>query len=84
MVVDQIHLRVFAVAEDGLFYFVPPDTAGMVALRHLDVSRGKTRDVARIQATLWLGLTVSPDRKTILFTQYKQTNDDLVLIENFR
>jgi Tol biopolymer transport system component len=83
-VVDQIYSRFFALAEDGLYYFAPPDAAGVFALRHLDVSRGKTRDVAPIDATPYLGLTVSPDRKTILCTLMKQRNDDLILIENFR
>jgi len=84
VVVDQIHERVFAVVEDGLYYFAPPDAAGLLAVRHLDVSRGETRDVALIAARLWLGLTVSPDRKTVLFTQYKRADDDLILIESFR
>jgi hypothetical protein len=30
------------------------------------------------------GLTVSPDRKTVLFTVDKPINSDLMLIEKFR
>lgn len=33
---------------------------------------------------LYYGLTVSPDRRTILFAGYKQLDYDLFLIENFR
>lgn len=83
-IVDQVHSRFFAVAEDGVYYFTPPDAAGGFALRHLEVSRRRTRELVRLDSEPWLGLTVSPDRRTVLFTQLKQTNDDLFLIENFR
>ena len=85
-VVDEILGRSFAVAEDGLYFFARTDIPGVTSLRFLDVARGRSRQVARLDVMVapGLGLTVSPDRKTILFTAFKPNNADLMLIENFR
>jgi hypothetical protein len=58
----------------------------VTSLRFLDVGHERSREVARLDMTVapGLGLTVSPDRKTILFTAFKPNNADLFLIENFR
>jgi eukaryotic-like serine/threonine-protein kinase len=85
-VVDEILGLTFAVVEDGLYYFARAEVAGVTSLQFLDVAHGKSRQVARLDVPVapGLGLTVSPDRKTILFTAFKPNNADLFLIENFR
>jgi hypothetical protein len=85
-VVDEILGRSFAVAEGGLYYFARTDVAGVTSLRFLDGARGRRSEVARLDVLVapGLGLTVSPDRKTILFTAFKPNNADLFLIEDFR
>jgi Tol biopolymer transport system component/serine/threonine protein kinase len=85
-VVEEILGRTFAVAEHGLYYFARTEAAGVTSLRFLDVARGRSREVARLDVPVapGAGLTVSPDRKTILFTAFKPNNADLMLIENFR
>jgi serine/threonine protein kinase len=85
-VVEEILGRTFAVAEDGIYYFARTDRAGVGSLRFLDFARARSREVARLDVPVapGLGLTVSPDRKTILFTAFKPQNVDLMLIENFR
>jgi hypothetical protein len=40
--------------------------------------------LARIKATPFYRLTVSPDRRTILFGASRPGNCDLMLVENFR
>jgi len=40
--------------------------------------------VAGIEGRLYLGLAVSPDRKTFLFSKNSDAGADLMLIENFR
>jgi serine/threonine protein kinase/Tol biopolymer transport system component len=85
-VVDAILGSTFAVTENGLYYFARTDVPGVTSLRFLDVGHERSREVARLDMTVapGLGLTVSPDRKTILFTAFKPNNADLFLIENFR
>jgi hypothetical protein len=45
---------------------------------------GRSRALTAIEGSVYLGLAVSPDRKTALFSVQKPINRDLMLIENFR
>ena len=84
-IVDEVLGRTFAVVEDGVYYFARTEAAGVTAIRFLDVARGASREVARLDALVApiFGLSVSPDRKRFLFTASKPDNVDLYLIENF-
>jgi hypothetical protein len=42
------------------------------------------RDLANIKKLFALGLTVSPDERSILYTQIDQSGSDIFLVENFR
>ena len=57
---------------------------GTHLLRFYDFASGRSRVLTVIDGSLNVGLTVSPDRKTVLFTAVKPINRDLMLIENFR
>ena len=85
-VVPEILGRTFAVVEDGLYYFGRTEAASVTALCFLDAARGRAREIARLELPVatGVGLTVSPDRKTFLFTAWKPDNADLMMIENFR
>jgi Tol biopolymer transport system component/predicted Ser/Thr protein kinase len=85
-VVDEVLGRTFAVVENGLYYFARTEAAAVTAIRFLDVARARSREVARLDLLVApaFGLSVSPDRRTILFTASKPDNADLYLIENFR
>ena len=45
---------------------------------------GRSRALTAIEGSVYLGLAVSPDRKTVLFTVAEPLNRDLMLVENFR
>lgn len=74
----------YVVTEDGI-YFIPaagPDRRSAVRFRKL--ATGKTETLAELdKVTMW-GMTVSPDRRTILYTQMDHRSDDLMLVDNFR
>jgi Tol biopolymer transport system component len=82
--VDAIWGRTFAVTEDGLYYFADTDREGVFSLRHLAVPQGRTREVIEVHVVPSLGISVSPDHRTILFAAHTTMNDDLMMIENFR
>ena len=73
--------------EDGIYYVARPDQKLPFAfeLRFLNLATAKHETLSRFEARFGLGLTVSPDRKTILYSGTRPSaGDDLMLIRNFR
>jgi len=75
----------WAVLENGLV-FVP--TRNKFSLQFLNFATGKIRLLGKVDRPLTLflygGLAVSPDGRSILYTQYEQGGSELMLVENFR
>ncbi len=82
-VVEAVAGRGFDVLRDRIYYItaIGPRTA---EIRFHELATGRSRIVSTIEARPGLGLSVSPDRKIILFTQFVSGGTDLMLIENFR
>jgi len=78
-VLDSIIHTDFAIAGRGI-YFKGSD---LRSIHFFSFATGKTKLVASIDET-FLGQGVSPDEKSILYTQYDQLGADLMLVENFR
>jgi Tol biopolymer transport system component len=76
--------RNFSVTTDGIYYISRPRSDGRYELCILDLSTSKTRVLSVLDGPIQQGLTVSPDRKAILYTRQKDPQSDLMLIENFR
>jgi hypothetical protein len=79
----------FAVDPQGVFHLDcrPPEDplASRVALRHWDAETGRDRHVATLEVGSMgmLGLSVSPDGRSVLYTNGTLASD-LMMIENFR
>lgn len=72
----------FAIFSDGIYYISKsPSDHGFPLL--FKAPGGETRELARVPSPFW-GLTVSPDRKTILYASQKPGDSNLMMIENFR
>ena len=74
----------WAVVENGIYYL---DTTTKAGIAFFDISTHRiTRlfDLENRPARQNLGLTVSPDKKTILYTQLAASSSDILLLENFR
>jgi Tol biopolymer transport system component len=83
-VLDHVGLsRDFAVFEDGIYYAGRFEN-GQTPLLFFQFSTGRSRLLTRIEGDLYYGLSVSPDRKTVLFSKSVASGRDLMLIENFR
>jgi len=80
---DRVFQRGFAVFPDG-FYYLHQRGVNSYEIRFHEFAGGVTRVVGEIEGAIGLGLTVSPDRKTFLFSKYSDAGADLMLIENFR
>ena len=82
-IVDQVVERAFQVFEDGVYYLAQP--TGQRELRFRRFADGRERVIGTVKGGM-LGqyLSVSPDRKSFLFTHSPQVGADLMLMENFR
>jgi|GEM_PF-579240 len=73
----------YAVAEHGIYFFRNSDKKGQVDVCFLPLMTGGVRKVLTIERSSVAELAVSPDGRTILYTQADQTGSDLMLVENF-
>jgi Tol biopolymer transport system component len=91
VVQGPISARGFAIFPDGVYYLtVQGRNADIRAhdfasseIRFHEFASGRNRIVAKIEGQLSRGFTVSPDRKTFLFSK-TTTVSDLMMIEHFQ
>jgi Tol biopolymer transport system component len=82
-ILERVSSRGFVVFEDGIYYLVRTGQRNY-EIRFYVFATGHSRMVSAFEGRLNLGLSVSPDRKTFLFTWVVSSGSDLMLIENFR
>ena len=81
-VVEGVAHRGFALTRDGVYYLrTEPDGE---AIRHLRFATGEDRQVARLAKRAYLGLSVSPDGRYLIYSQIDQQGSDLMLVDRFR
>jgi Tol biopolymer transport system component/predicted Ser/Thr protein kinase len=77
----------FFPVDGGIYYIRQPDRANRYALevRYFDLKTKEDRLLNAFESQEGNGLSVSPDRKTVLYSGVRMTaGDDLMLIEPFR
>jgi len=80
--------QAFAVARKGI-YFVSPHFDGSSTIDFHSFESGKVTTIATIRSTATVfvagwGMSVSPDERDLLYTQFDQSSSNLMLVENFR
>ena len=84
-VLESVHPQAgWAVKQEGIYFFIPPDDKGSSDLCLLEFSGGKTQKIFRIDRRPIGKPEVSPDGRTILYSQLDDFGSDLMLVENFR
>jgi len=80
----------WAVAADAVYFIVesttpdhPRRTTVFSTLRRYKFATGEVKDVAELEKPS-LGLSVSPDGKSVLYAQFDQRGSDIMLAEGFR
>jgi Tol biopolymer transport system component len=81
-VVDSV--REWAVGSKALYYFTPPDERGNSELRAYEFADRHSRKILTIAAGIYYGMALSPDGRTLLYSQIDEAGSDLMLVENFR
>ena len=80
----------WSVQEDGIYYVVRETLAdGSIAnrLRFFDFARARSSDSGTLDGTLelWVGgLTVSPDRRTIVYSKLAYQASEVIVLDHFR
>ena len=83
-VLPSVVMRSFVVFEDGIYFIPRPTPEGQLAVHHLAFSTGTVTPVLAVTGPVNYGLTVSPDRRQIAFTQTDGAGRDLMLVEGFQ
>ncbi len=68
--------------DEGIYFIASPRRRTPIQFFGFEVGAVKT--IARIDQRPQMGLTVSPDGRSILYTQYDRAGSELILVENFR
>ena len=66
----------------GIYFFTEADEKGYADLNLYEFARGKTRNIRTMERPVDY-FAVSPDGRTILYTQLDEEASDLMLVENF-
>jgi eukaryotic-like serine/threonine-protein kinase len=82
-VLASVDQRAFAVVDEGIYFISKSSSSSDYLIQFYSFAGGKIKPVATIQKPVSFGLTVSPDRRWILYTQEDQLGSDLMLVENF-
>jgi Tol biopolymer transport system component len=84
-VLDSVHPHgKWAVGIEGIYFFAPADEQRHTEMRLYEFATGKTRKILTIESALDQHIAISPDGRTILYTQIDEGGSDLMLVENFR
>ena len=84
-ILDSVHPDGrWTLGREGVYFFAPPDKQGHSDIRLYEFSTGKIRKILTIEQGIDEQIAVSPDGRTILYTQLDEAGSDLMLVENFR
>ena len=84
LVLPSVVSRAFSVVKDGIYFIPLPGDHGRSSIQFLSFVTGKVKTVAQIPEPPTEGLSVSPDGRSLLFSQLDELGSDLMLVENFR
>ena len=74
----------WTVGSDGIYFFVRPDENGYSDLSFYEFATGEIRRILAVERPVTFRIDVSPDGRTILYSQADEAGSDLMLVENFR
>ena len=88
-VLESVHTPNFSVTPQGIYFIQAPGTdepGWSFLIRFFDFATGRATTIHSLPSGVRAaqGLTVSPDGRSILYTQVDQSQSDLMLVENFR
>jgi Tol biopolymer transport system component len=82
-VLPSVARRSFCLVNEGIYFIPEPGADRKSSIQFLTFATGKVKTVAPILGRP-IGLSVSPDGRSLLFSQVDEEGSDLMLVENFR
>jgi Tol biopolymer transport system component/DNA-binding winged helix-turn-helix (wHTH) protein len=73
-----------AVAPNGVYYLTAPSAAGITTLNFLPEGESAGRPILTISKPVHNAISLSPDFRTLIFTQNEQVQADLIFVSRFR
>ena len=83
-VLPSVYERAFCLVNEGIYFIPAPGTDGKSSIQFLSFATGKVKTVAPMSGPPIQGLSVSPDGRSLLFSQIDEEGSDLMLVENFK
>jgi Tol biopolymer transport system component len=80
-VLDSVHT--WTLGPDGIYFFTSLDKQAHRDLRLCEFATGNIKQILMTERE-GVSVAVSPDGRTILYTQFDEVGSDLMLVENFR
>jgi Tol biopolymer transport system component/DNA-binding winged helix-turn-helix (wHTH) protein len=75
----------WAVGKDGIFFLAPAADAGAPPeIQFLESKTGRVWHIARLAKPSFYGFTVSPDERSLVYSQFDRTERSILLAKNFR
>jgi Tol biopolymer transport system component len=81
---DSVVPSAFCVAKKRLYFIEGKVDHYGENLKYLDLTSGRVFMIAPIHHPVYIGLTVSPDGRTLLYTQIDLVNSDLMMLDEFQ
>jgi Tol biopolymer transport system component/tRNA A-37 threonylcarbamoyl transferase component Bud32 len=74
----------YALVGEGIYFIPRRDPKSGDSIQFLNTVTGRIQRIASVARPVGIGLSVSPDRRWILYTQADQSESDLMLVDDFR
>jgi Tol biopolymer transport system component len=73
----------WTVGADGIYFFTVPDAKGHSDICLYEFATGRIKKILMVERSIGDKIAVSPDARTIFYSQIDEQGSDLMLVENF-
>jgi len=84
LVLPSVVRGAFSFVSEGIYFIPEPDADRKFSIQFLSFTTDKVKVVAPIPGPTGWGFSLSPDGRSLLYTQFDEAGSDLMLVENFR
>jgi hypothetical protein len=82
-VLESVDAQAFAIVKEGIYFIPKPNSSGIPYIQFFNFATKKVRTITHVGA-LGAYLSVSPNGRWIIYSQFDLKGSDLVLVENSR